>query len=69
VRHVLGREVAAGELELECARKVRAIVMLSQSTRPRQRVGIGKRPAPTVEADQALELSDRLALNRLAVKS
>jgi len=56
--------------ELECARKVRAVVMLSQSAQRQQRVGIGKRPAPpTVGADRTLELSDRLPLNRFAVES
>lgn len=45
---MLGREVGAGELELECARKVRAVVMLSQSVQRQQRVRIGERPAPTV---------------------
>jgi len=42
--------------------------MLSQSAQRRQRVGIGKRPAPTVEADRTLELSAR-PLNRFAVES
>ncbi len=65
---MLGREVDAGELELECTRKVRAVVMLSQSAQRQQRVGIGKRPARTVEADRTLELSDRLPLNRFAVE-
>jgi hypothetical protein len=45
------------------------MVMLSQSAQRQQRVEIGKRPAPTVEADRTLELSDRLPLNRFAAES
>jgi hypothetical protein len=33
-----------------------------------QRFGISERPAPTIEADHALQVRDHLARDRLAIK-
>jgi len=60
--YVLGCEAIAGVLEFELARKARAVVVLSDTAEWNQRPGIGKGPAPAIEADHAPKLSNRLAL-------
>jgi hypothetical protein len=42
--------------------------MLGKAAEWKQRFGIRKRPAPTIEADYAPKVGDRLALDRLAVE-
>jgi hypothetical protein len=66
---VLRCKVVAGEFELERARESRAVVVLGQPAEWKQRIGVSERPAPTIEADNALRLGDRFASDRLAVES
>jgi len=65
---VLRREVVVRVLELERARNSRPKVMLGNAAEWKQRFGVRKRPAPTIEADHAPKVGDRFALNRLAVE-
>jgi hypothetical protein len=65
---VFGREVIAGVLEFERARNIRAEVMLGDATERNQRPGVGSGQAPAIEADHALKVSNRLALNRKTIK-
>jgi hypothetical protein len=41
--------------------------VLGKAAEWKQRVGIGERPAPAIEADDALKIGDRFALDRLAI--
>jgi hypothetical protein len=60
-------EVVARELQFERAPKVGPVVVLGKAAEWKQRVGIGERPAPAIEADDALKIGDRFALDRLAI--
>ena len=66
---VLRGEILTRVLELECAPKLRAVVVFGDSAQRKQRARIGERPAPPIEADHAPEVGDRLALDRLTVES
>src|SRR5262249_24017193 len=46
----------------------RAEVVFGGAAERDQRLGVAERPAPAVEADDALQQGDRLALDRLAVQ-
>ncbi len=66
---VLRGEIITRVLELECAPKLRAVVVFGDPAQREKRARIGERPAPAIEADHALEVGDRLALDRLTVES
>jgi hypothetical protein len=42
--------------------------MLGNAAEWKQRLGVREGPAPTIEADHALEIGDRFALDRLPVE-
>ena len=65
---VLRREVVVGVLEFELSWNSWPKVMLGNAAEWKQRLGVREGPAPTIEADHALEIGNRLALNRLPVE-
>jgi hypothetical protein len=65
---VLRREVVVGVLELELSWNSWPKVMLGNAAEWKQRLGVREGPAPTIEADHALEIGDRFALDRLPVE-
>jgi hypothetical protein len=66
---MLGSEVAARELELQCPGQPWAVVMLGEAAQWHERPGIGERNAPAVEADDAPHESNRLQLDRRGVET
>ena len=65
---VLGGEVGAGVLQLERSRQAGPVVVVADADPGQQRVRVGVRQAPPVEADDALQVGDHLSLDRLAVQ-
>ena len=66
---MLRREVVAGVLQLERAGNRGSEVMFRKAAARQQRLGIGERPTPTIEADHALKHADRFASHRLVVEA
>jgi hypothetical protein len=66
---VLRPHVLPGEFEFEHTRKLRPEVVLGQPAQRKERIRVGERPTPTVEADDALQLGDRFSPDRFAVEA